>query len=482
MMRRIPCKRILLSFPLTLSLFVLFGCNPLGVSTLDGSFHPGIGNDATSGSTDIIGSFIGAIGKTTASTGTCPVGTASSWCTGGTFTSAATDGTFNNPYGVAVDGIRGFIYIAEFSGHRVQKINSATGSVVGAIGRTTASTGTCPVGTANSWCTGGTFTAASADGEFTFPMDMAVDSTNGFLYVADYGNHRVQKLNLITGAFVGAIGNTIATAGTCPAAGATNAWCTGGTFATGAGDGMFNHPASLDIANGFLYVADYTNQRIQKINLSTGAFVGAIGKTTASTGTCPVGAANAWCTGGTFTNANSDGAFWSPGALAVDIAGGFLYVADSGVHRVQKILLSTGGFVGAIGKTTASTGTCPVGPANGWCTGGTFGGGGADGTFSTPVGLTVDFGNGYLYVADQNNHRLQKISLATGSFVGAIGKTTASTGSCPVGTSTAWCTGGTFALGAADGMFNLPDGVDYDSINGYLFVADYNNNRIEKYR
>lgn len=105
----------------------------------------------------------------------------------------------------------------------------------------------------------------------------------------------------ILGLFAGAVGNTAASTGSCPAAGAASTWCTGGTFGLGTGDGQYRFPRKLivDKINSAIYAADGANHRIVKIDLSSGAFIGAIGRTTASGGTCPAaGAAPSWCTGG----------------------------------------------------------------------------------------------------------------------------------------------------------------------------------------
>jgi hypothetical protein len=76
----------------------------------------------------------------------------------------------------------------------------------------------------------------------------------------------------ILGIFVGAIGRTTATTGTCTGVGAEPTWCTGGTFGAGGGDGMFGGPGGVfaDPVNGYLYVLD--GVKISKVNLSTGAF------------------------------------------------------------------------------------------------------------------------------------------------------------------------------------------------------------------
>jgi DNA-binding beta-propeller fold protein YncE len=327
----------------------------------------------------------------------------------------------------------------------------------------------------------------SNDGEFAGPYSVAIDSTNGFIYVADGGSNQISKINASTGAYVGSIGKTTATTGTCPAAAVAPGWCTGGTFGFGSTDGAFFQPRGIavDPQNGFLYVSDTFNYRIQKFTLSTGAFVGSIGRSTATTGTCPaVGVAPSWCTGGSFGVSAVDGGFNTPIGIAVDAANDLLYIVDSSNHAIRKVTLSTGAFIASIGNTTATSGTCPAaGAANAWCTGGTFATGAGDGMFASPINIAVNTTHGYLYVVEAGNSRVQRITLSSGASAGAIGNTTATTGTCPGGGSAAsgWCTGGTFNLGSTDGKFSSPYSLAIGISGDVLYVADTNNNRIQKF-
>jgi DNA-binding beta-propeller fold protein YncE len=76
------------------------------------------------------------------------------------------------------------------------------------------------------------------------------------------------------------------------------------------------------------------------------------------------------------------------------------------------------------------------------------------GTFCSPWGICHD-GAGHVYVADQNNNRIQKFTDA-GVFVVAWGQ-----------------------FGSSDGRFNGPRGVTVDPVSGNVYVSDTNNNRIQ---
>jgi DNA-binding beta-propeller fold protein YncE len=239
---------------------------------------------------------------------------------------------FNVPTGVVADPAGSFLYVTEYGNNRVQRFSLQTGSFAGAIGDSTAS-GNCAAGAQSNWCTGGTFSAATIDGGFTNPWGTAIDPSGTYLYVTD-ATGRLQRFTVSSGAFEGTIGNSTAS-GTC-AAGAQTAWCTGGSFSTGTGDGMLSDLATrpvIDPGANYIYVPDWLNYRVQRFTLA-GAFAGAIGNSTAS-GTCTAGAQTSWCNGGTFSMGTADGEFGGTPDIAIDPSGSFLYVADFPV-RVQR--------------------------------------------------------------------------------------------------------------------------------------------------
>jgi DNA-binding beta-propeller fold protein YncE len=130
------------------------------------------------------------------------------------------------------------------------------------------------------------------------------------------------------------------------------------------------------------------------------------------------------------------GQFFVPDGLSVD-AMGHVYVADRANHRIQKFS-STGRVLAVWGGV----------PGNG------------PGEIGNPYGVAAD-DYGSVYVADTNNNRILKFT-SGGRFVAQWG-----------------AADGTGPPGSKNGEFNDPRGVAVDDA-GNVYVADHNNNRIQK--
>jgi len=240
-------------------------------------------------------------------------------------------GEFNGPYGVATDG-HGDVYVLDSRNNRVQKLSS-DGRFLLMWGR----------------AGGGTGLFGTGPGEFADPRGIDVDR-RGFVYVADHGNHRVQKFT--------ADGRLLAIWGR-----------DGGQGSPGAGAGEFNQPRGVttDFA-GDVYVAEKVNHRIQKLT-ADGRFITWWGK-------------NGGAGGGDVAIGSAPGEFNLPYDVGVG-ARDEVYVTDTSNTRMQKFT-SDGRFLDMWGS-----------PGIG------------DGQFHDPYGVDTDC-RGNVYVTDEENSRVQK--------------------------------------------------------------------------
>jgi hypothetical protein len=247
----------------------------------------------------------------------------------------------------------------------------------------------------------------TADGtpSFTNPWGITTDGTN--LYVSDQNNHRIRKIVISTGVVTTLAGQSD----------------NGSTDATGT-SASFYKPRGITTDGTNLYVADFGNHRIRKIVISTGVVTTLAGSSQGSTN-------------GTGTSA----AFDEPYGITTD--GTNLYVAESGEHKIRKIVIDNGTVT-----TLAGTGS------QGYLDHIT----GTSARFYRPQAITTDGTN--LYVADYSNHRIRKIVIDNGTVTTLAGSSSGSTDT-------------------ADGTpsFKKPRGITTDGTN--LYVAD-DNQRIRK--
>ena len=138
------------------------------------------------------------------------------------------------PNGVALDG-SGNLYIAEWNNHRIRKVDSA-GVITTVAGN----------GTEGYSGDGG----AAVGAQLYYPNGVALDGS-GNLYIADFGNHRIRKVDS-AGVITTVAGN------------GTEGYSGDGGAAVGA---QLNGPVGVAVDGaGNLYIADTFNNRIRKVD------------------------------------------------------------------------------------------------------------------------------------------------------------------------------------------------------------------------
>lgn len=243
---------------------------------------------------------------------------------------------------VAADGT---VYIADTTNHRIRAV-TPTGAVTTIAGST--------AGLAD-----GVGTAA----QFNAPSGIDIDPA-GNLYVADTGNHVIRKIT--------------------PAGQVTTIAGSTSGYADGVGAAAkFLYPWDVAYHGNTLFISDYGNHRIRKLDVPSGSVV------TVSGVGGPAGG-----TGGMVDGTREASRFSFPTGISIG-AGGTLYVADTGNHRIRTVSLVTG----AAGTLAGSTA-------------GLVDGVGTSALFDGP--RDVGYTDGYVYVADALNHRLRRVDATTG--------------------------------------------------------------------
>ena len=186
-----------------------------------------------------------------------------------------------------------------------------------------------------------------------------------------------------------------------------------------------------------LYVADRGNNKIRKIVISTGAV------------SVLAGPANGTTTSGDLDGTGNAARFTTPQGITTD--GTNVYVAES-INKIRKIVISTGAV------------SVLAGPANGTTTSGDTDGTGNAARFNAPTNITTDGTN--LYVGDESNNKIRKVVIATGVVTTLAGPAQ--------GTTTSGDTDGTGNVA----RFNQPKGIVTDGTN--VYVSDSSNNKIRK--
>ena len=303
--------------------------------------------------------------------------------------------------GLTLDGA-GNLYIADNRNHRIRKVDS-TGTI------------TTIAGTGQGGFSGDGGPATLA--QLYSPQGLTLDGV-GNLYIADGFNNRIRKVDATTATIT-----TIAGTGVRGYSGDGGPAVEAGLF--------YPFGVALDGA-GHIYITDGFNNRIRKVDATTGTI-------TTIAGTGDHGFSG---DGGLARQAQ----LYSPRAVAVDGAGN-LYIADSLNDRIRKIDVNTGTIATVAGRTFSGDG----GPAT-------------LAQLHYPPGLTVD-GGGNIYITDRRNHRIRKVDATTGTIT-----TIAGTGESGFNQD-----GGP----ATQAQLYYPEDVAVDGA-GDIYIADTNNRRIRR--
>jgi hypothetical protein len=353
----------------------------------------------------------------------------------GSFDGLGTAARFYSPTGVAVSS-SGLVFVADYQNDTIRKIDSAgtVTTIAGSPGSPGSADGT------------------GAAARFNGPVGITLDNS-GNLYVTD----NVSTIRKITQA---GVVTTLA----------------GSAASTGSTDGSaarFSGPRAIAAdATGNLYVADTGNNTIRKVTPagvvttlagSAGTAGNVDGSGAAARFNAPMGIGVDPTTGNLYVSTNTDGTvrMVTPAGVVTTLtptgtlnhpqgltvaSNGTIYLADSGANLVRVI--SPAGVVGVL------AGSGQAGAADGVVDGASF---------NNPVGIAYNPNNGYVVVADDNNHLIRQVSpFGSASTVAGTAAVTGNTGS-------AW-------FGAT--LFGSPAlGLAADS-SGTVYVADTANNAI----
>ncbi|TGL56244.1 concanavalin [Leptospira ognonensis] len=201
----------------------------------------------------------------------------------------------------------------------------------------------------------------------------------------------------------------------------------------------FNNPKGMASDGSYVYVADYANDLIRKIDKTNGTTTTFAGGATGGGSVCP-GTTTTNCLDGTGTAAQ----FYRPFALTTD--GTSLYVLEFLGNRIRRIDLAT-----AEVTTLAGNGNNAPFADN------------SDGmlaSFNNPHGIVLF--NGMLYVSDRYNHRIRTVNPVTGAVSTLAGSGVA----------------GFADLNGTSAQFDNPIGIV--GVGSYLYVTDGANHRIRR--
>lgn len=315
----------------------------------------------------------------------------------------ATSARLGSPFGVDFDSA-GNLFFVEIDGHRVGRIDQG-----GLLTRV--------AGTGERGLSGDKGPPLAA--QFNALHNLAI-AKNDDIFLADTLNHRVRKIDRLTGLITTVAGTEKGFAGD------------GGSATAARFSGIYC--ATLSPAGDRLLVADLDNRRIRAIDLQTGIVTTIAGN--GEQGVPPDGATAAAAP------------LFDPRAVTADAAGN-VYVLERSGHALR--------VVDREGKIRTLAGTGKKGSSG-------DGGAAREATLNGPKHLCIDLDGGVI-IADTENHTIRKLMPGSGTMVRLAGS--GKRGKAGVGGP------------ALSVELNQPHGV-YVHPHGDLYISDSSNQRILK--
>lgn len=204
----------------------------------------------------------------------------------------------NGPRGIA--GYGNYLYVSDYGKHTIRKIDKDTAEV------------TTFAGIYNS--SGNTDDANGLNAQFNSPYGLAIDSTGTYMYVADYGNHLIRKINLSTSEVTTLAGSS-----------------SGSVDGIGTG-AQFKNPQYLTIVGNYLYVTSSGDHKLRRVDLTT----------------TQVESLNYGTAGYLDHSDIYQARFWGPRGITND--GSNIYIAEYNNHAIRRYNIATG----AVSTVTAN--------------------------------------------------------------------------------------------------------------------------------
>jgi len=314
-----------------------------------------------------------------------------------------------SPEGLSLDKWNN-IYIADAGNSCIRKINPSTGIIITVAGNDT-------IGFSGD-------EGLAINSKLNIPVFVFCD-TIGNIYIADGNNNRIRKITVSTG-----IITTVAGSGPV-----------GGTAGSDSGDNgpatdaTLNQPSSICLDKfGNMFIADYSNNKVRKVDASTGVIT-----TFAGTGAIGYSGDSGLAISATFNY---------PIAVFADSFGN-VFISDQYNAAVRKVTASTG-----IITTFAGNGTSGYSGDSGLA---------INAEFDQPSDIYIDKQNN-IFVADYGNGTIRRIDGITNIITTVAGN-------------------GTFGYSGDNGPAieaELKCTDMFLDTSGNLYIADYNNNRIRE--